>query len=141
LGTLALTLLLVEDFRPFRTFVASLLDGNPDLRLVCEASDGGEAVAKAQELRPDVVLMDIGLPTLNGLEAARRIRKLVPATKIVFLTQEASAEVLQEALGLGAWGYIVKQQAGSELLEGLARILHGQRFVSAGLGGNGSQQR
>ena len=131
------TILLVEDFRPVRAIITSLLDGNPDLRVIGEASDGVEAVAKAQELRPDVVLMDIGLPKLNGLEAARRIRELVPSSKIVFLTQEASAEVLKEALSLGSWGYIVKLQTGIDLLNGLTSILQGKRFVSEGADGNG----
>lgn len=131
------TILLVEDFSPVRAIITSLLDENPDLRVIGEASDGVEAVTKAQELRPEVVLMDIGLPKLNGLEAASRIRELVPSSKIVFLTQETSAEVLKEALSLGSWGYIVKQQTGKDLLRGVTSILQGRRFVSGGLDGNG----
>lgn len=131
------TILLVEDFSPVRVIITSLLAGNPDLRVIGEASDGVEAVTKAQELRPEVVLMDIGLPKLNGLEAASRIRELVPSSKIVFLTQETSAEVLKEAQSLGSWGYIVKQQIGKDLLRGVTSILQGRRFVSGGLDGNG----
>lgn len=131
------TILLVEDFSPVRVIITSLLAGNPDLRVIGEASDGVEAVTKAQELRPEVVLMDIGLPKLNGLEAASRIRELVPSSKIVFLTQETSAEILIEALSLGSWGYIVKQQIGKDLLRGVTSILQGRRFVSGGLDGNG----
>lgn len=132
-----ITILLVEDFKPVRAIIASLLDGNSELCVIGKACDGVEAVAKAQELRPDVVLMDFGLPKLNGLEAARQIRELVPSSKIVFLTQETSAEVLKEALSLGAWGYIVKQQIGKDLLAGLTSVLQGRRFVSAWLEGNG----
>lgn len=131
------TILLVEDFSPVRAIITSLLDENPDLRVIGEASDGVEAVTKAQELRPEVVLMDIGLPKLNGLEAASRIRELVPSSKIVFLTQETSVEVLKEALSLGSWGYIVKQQTRKDLLRGVTSILQGRRFVSGGLDGNG----
>jgi len=138
LGTPAVTVLLVEDFEPYRTFVASLLDGNRGFQVICEASDGLEAVARAQELKPDVILMDISLPKLNGLEAARRIHELTPSSKILFLSQETDREVANEALRLGASGYIVKQQAAVELLSGLVAILEGKRFLSKGLVGNGS---
>ena len=126
--------LVVEDYRPYQTFVTSLLESKPELQVVCEVTDGLEAVEMAQQLRPDVIVMDIGLPELNGIEAARRIRKLLPEAKIVFLTQERSAEVVQEALDLGAWGYIFKQKSGTDLLAGVAAILHGKRFVSSAQG-------
>jgi len=131
-------ILLVEDFKPFRSFATTLLGARADFHVIGEASDGLEAVEIAEQLKPDVILMDIGLPRLNGLEATRRIRELVPATKIVFLTQQTSAEIMDEALSLGAWGYIVKQNAAEELLKGLTRIVQGHRFVSDGLNGNGS---
>lgn len=134
------TILLVEDCTSFRNLVTSLLNGSPNLRLICEASDGVEAVRKARELKPDLVLMDIGLPKLNGLRAARAICDLVPSAKVVFLTQETSREVLKEALSLGAWGYIAKQDAGKDLLEGLTTVLQGKRFISPALGGAGSLQ-
>jgi len=137
LETSDVRILLVEDFIPYRTFVGSLLSETPGLRVIGEASDGLEAVEKAQQLKPDVILMDIGLPVLNGLDATRRIRELVPSSKIVFLTMEASVEVAEEALSRGACGYIVKDQAGSELLEGLAAVLRGERFISRCLSDNG----
>lgn len=77
--------------------------------------------------------MDIGLPRLNGLEAARRIRELHPSSKIVFLTQESDMEVVQEALRIGACGFVAKGQAGAELLGGLELVLRGDVFVSSGL--------
>jgi DNA-binding NarL/FixJ family response regulator len=98
----------VEDSPPFRRFICSTLGERPDLRVVAEVSDGLEAVQKAAELKPDLILLDIGLPTLNGIEAARQIRELSPESKIVFLSQETSADVVEEALSTGAWGYVVK---------------------------------
>ena len=103
------------------------------MRVICEVGDGLHAVEKAQELRPDLILLDIGLPGLNGIEAARQVLKLIPETKIIFLTQETSAEVVREALDVGARGYVVKSQAGSELLGAIEAVLQGKRFVSSGL--------
>ena len=94
--------LVVEDFEPFRRFIASTLQERPELQVICEVSDGLEAVQKAQELQPDLIVLDIGLPALNGIEAARRIRQLSPESKILFLSQESSVDAVQEALGL--WG-------------------------------------
>ena len=108
--------LVVEDFEPFRRFLCSMMEDGSQLQVICEVSDGLEAVQKAQELRPDLILLDIGLPGLNGIEAARQIRKLVPQSKILFVSQESSADVIEEALSLGAVGYVVKAHAGSELL-------------------------
>ena len=129
-------ILVIEDFKPYRSLINSLLARNPALRIIGEARDGLEAVTQARQLTPDMILMDIGLPKLNGIEVARRIRKLVPAAKIVFLTQETAVEIVHEALSLGAWGYIVKAEAETELLKGLAVILQGKRFVSS-LAANG----
>jgi DNA-binding NarL/FixJ family response regulator len=127
----AFRILVIEDFDPFRRFVRSTLGQRPDLQIVGEASDGLEAVQKAEELKPDFVLLDIGLPCLNGIEVARRIRKLAPETKIIFLSQESSAEVVQEALGLGASAFIVKTRAGSELLAAVEAVILEKQFISS----------
>lgn len=108
--------LVVDDYEPFRRFVCSMLKGMPELQVIGEAADGFAAVQKAKELRPDLILLDIGLPGLNGMEAARRIRVIVPECRIVFLSLESSAEVVQEAFKLGALSYIVKEHIAGELL-------------------------
>jgi CheY-like chemotaxis protein len=123
----------VEDSAPFRQFIHSTLAKRPDLQIICEVADGLEAVQKAKVLKPDLILLDIGLPTLNGIEAARQIRELAPESKIVFVSQESSADVVQEALTLGALGYVLKTHAGSELLTAVETVRQGGRFVSAGL--------
>jgi DNA-binding NarL/FixJ family response regulator len=125
----SLRVLVVEDFAPFRRFICSTLAKRQDLQIICELSDGLEAVQKAEELQPDLILLDIGLPTLNGIEAARRIRKLAPESKIIFLSQESSADVVQEALSLGAWGYVVKTRAASELLAAVEAATSEKQFV------------
>jgi DNA-binding NarL/FixJ family response regulator len=126
----SIRVLVVEDFVPFRQLISSTLGKKPDLSVICEVSDGLEAVQKAVELKPDLILLDIGLPTLNGLDVARQVRKLVPESKIIFVTQESSAEIVREAFSLGAMGYVVKAHAGSELLPAVEAVLSGQQFVT-----------
>src|ERR1700733_2922967 len=104
-----------------------------DMQVIGEASDGLEAVHKAEELKPDLIVLDIGLPTLSGIEVARRVRKLRPECKILFLSQGSSADVAQAAFSLGAMGYVVKAHAGSELLTALETVCKGRYFVSRGL--------
>jgi DNA-binding NarL/FixJ family response regulator len=123
-------ILTVEDFAPHRLLVASLLRGRPGLLMVGEVSDGLAAVEKALELKPDVILMDIGLPGLNGIEAARRIRELAPHSRIVFLTQESSPDVIKEALALGAHGYVLKSEMETDLVPALSAAMQGRQFVS-----------
>jgi len=128
-------LLLIEDHELFRGYIRTVLEEHPDFRLVSEAVNGLEAVHKCLELQPDMVLMDIGLPGLSGIEAARRIRAIVPACKIVFLTQETSVDVVLEALNLGAAGYVTKFQAASDLIPALIAARDGRRFVSSSVRG------
>jgi DNA-binding NarL/FixJ family response regulator len=125
--------LVVDDYEPFRSFVCTTLGKRQDMHVVGEASDGLNAIRKAEELKPDLIVLDIDLPILNGIEAGRRIRKLCPASKILFLTLESSVEVAQEAFNLGAIAYIVKAHAGSELSAAVEAVCQGRRFVSKGL--------
>jgi DNA-binding NarL/FixJ family response regulator len=128
--------LVVDDHQPWRRFVSSELQKRPELQIIYEVSDGLDAVHKAQELRPDLILLDIGLPTLNGMEVARQILKFGSKPKIIFLTQESSQDIMQEALSLGAEGYIVKACAATELLTAMEAVLRGREFVSSGVAGH-----
>jgi DNA-binding NarL/FixJ family response regulator len=128
-----LRVLIVDDYEPFRQFIATKLQTNPQLQIVKEVCDGAEAVQQAQELQPDLILLDIGLPTLNGIEAARRIRRVSPTSKILFVTENRSTDIVEEALSTGASGYVVKSNAGGELLPAVEAVLCGKQFVSAAL--------
>jgi DNA-binding NarL/FixJ family response regulator len=136
LETSTVRVLVVEDYEPFRRFVCSTLGKRPELQVIGEASDGLQAVQKAEEMQSDLIVLDIGLPTLNGIEAARRIRKLSPESKILFVSQESSADVVQEALSSGALGYVVKTHAGSELLAAVEAVRQGRQYISSGLSGH-----
>jgi DNA-binding NarL/FixJ family response regulator len=127
--------LVVDDYEPFRDFVCSTLKKLPEVQVIGEVSDGTEAVQKAQELLPDLVLLDIGLPTLNGIEVARRIRELSPTSKILFVSANHSTEMVETALRLGARGYLLKLDAQLELLAAVESVLQGKKFVSATLAG------
>jgi DNA-binding NarL/FixJ family response regulator len=132
---LAIRVLVVDDFEDWRRQTGRLLQARREFRIVGEASDGAEAVRKADELRPDLILLDIGLPTLNGIEAARQIRQLSPNSRIVFVSQDNSQDVVQVALSSGALGFVYKPRAGSELLPAIDAALKGKEFVSSLLRG------
>lgn len=123
--------LVVDDFERFRQFVCSTLAQDPHLEIIGEAADGLEAVQKAEKLQPDLIVIDLGLPYLNGIEALRQIRILCPLTKIVFASQESSVDVVRLALSAGALGYVVKAQAASDLLVAVQAALRGEQFVSS----------
>lgn len=127
----ATRVLLVDDHQGFRKFIGSVLDKQPDLQLVGEAEEGPIAVRKYIELQPDLVLLDIGLPGLNGFQVARHIRQFDPACRIVFLTQENCAEIVQEALALGAAAYVIKAQTASDLIPAMLAARDGRQFVSS----------
>jgi CheY-like chemotaxis protein len=122
-------ILVVDDFKTWRRLLESMLRTRPELEIISEASDGVEAVHKAEELQPDLILMDIGMPKRNGLEAARQIHRLCPQSKIIFFSQQMSADVVHEAFVSGASGYVVKVDAGTELLLAVDVVLRGERFV------------
>ena len=125
-------ILVVDDFEEFRRFVCALLGPKTEFE-VTEASDGLEAVRKADQLQPDLIVLDIALPGLNGLEAARRIREFAPSTKILFLSAESSPDVVREALRLGALGYVHKPEAQTDLVPAMEAVFKGELFVSRDL--------
>jgi DNA-binding NarL/FixJ family response regulator len=129
----SIRVLVVDDLEPFRRLLCSKLAQKPDLQIIGEASDGLEAVQKTEELKPDLILLDIGLPGLNGIETARQIRQFLPDSKIIFVSQESSPDALQEALNLGARGYVLKTRVKSDLLSAVDAVLEGWQFVSSGL--------
>ena len=125
--------LVVDDYVPFLQFLRSTLEKWAELQVISEVSDGLSAVQKSQELRPDLILLDIGLPTLNGIDAAKRILELSPHSKILFISQETSTEIVRGALATGATGYVVKTDARNELMTALETVLRGERYVSTTL--------
>jgi DNA-binding NarL/FixJ family response regulator len=126
-------MLLVDDNEPFRRSLPLTLQEIPGVCITGEAADGFEAVQKAESIKPDIVLLDIGLPKLNGLNTAELIRKCSPESKIVFLTLEKDPDVVKAALDTGALGYVHKLQAGTELKTAVEAALRGQQFVSPNL--------
>lgn len=125
-----ITVLLAEDHTIVRKGLRSLLDAEPDIEVVGEAEDGRQAVEAAQKLRPDVVLMDITMPLLNGLEATRQLKKLCPAVKVVILTVHTTEEYIFQVLRAGAAGYLVKQAAVEELILAIQAVYRGDSFLS-----------
>ena len=136
MATSSICVLVVDDSAPFRRVVCSILQNKLEFRTIVEASDGVEAIELAQALQPDLILLDIGLPKLNGIEAARRIRELAPQSKILFVSQESSVDIVQTTFNLGASGYVVKMDAGSELLTAVVAVLRGERFVGSRFAGH-----
>lgn len=127
--------LVVDDYEPWCRFVSATLHKKPELQIIAVLSDGLEAVQKAQELQPDLILLDIGLPTLNGIEAAKQIQKVVSTVRILFASQNGDEEVVQAALSTGARGYLLKANGESELLPAIEAVLRGDRFVTKRLNG------
>ena len=124
-----LRILVVEDYAPFRRFACSAIQQRPFQ--VYEAADGLEAVQKAEELQPDLILLDISLPTLHGFDVAKQVRRLVPHAKLLFVSQESSSDIVRTALSLGGLGYVQKVSAATDLLAAIDAVLDGQRFVSS----------
>ena len=135
LKQLPIRVLVVDDYEPWRRFISTSLQAKPELQIIGEASDGLEAVHRAQKLQPDLILLDIGLPTLNGIEAARQIRHLSPESKILFVSENRFWTIAEEALRSGGNGYLIKSDAGIDLLRAVEAVLKGKQFISSSLAG------
>lgn len=127
---------MVDDYEAWRRFVSTTLRKLPQFRVIGEAWDGPSAVLSAQRLRPDLIVLDIGLPGLNGIEVARQIRELRLNSRILFLTENRSQDVAEEALRAGGNGYVVKSDAARELLLAVEAVLQDKQFVSSSLAKN-----
>lgn len=128
--SVAVRILVVDDAAHWCKFVEFILRIDPELEIVSYASSGHEAVIKAQELRPSVVLLDIGLPGISAIEAGRRILESTPDTKIVFLTQQTDLHLVYEALCTGAIAYVLKTDAAAQLVTAIHSAVNGRVFLS-----------
>jgi len=131
----SIRILIADDFEGWRRQACLLLQVRAEWKIIAEAPDGLEAIQRAEELKPDLILLDIGLPKLNGIEAARRIRQVSPRSKIIFLSLYNSPDEVHVALSTGAMGYVLKTDSFRELVPAVDAVLHGNQFVSSSLKG------
>ncbi len=132
----SIRILIADDFKDWRDQVRILFRAQPQWQIVAEASDGSEAVHQAEELKPDLIVLDISLPNLNGIEAARRIREVSPNSRIVFLSQNDDPDIVRAALTM-AQGYVYKTDFRRDFRSAIQAVLQGQQFVSSSLKGRG----
>ena len=132
---MAITILLVDDHRSFREAMLSLLDGEPDVMVVAEADDGENAIQLAAELAPDIVLMDIMLPGMSGIDATSEIIAAHPECLVVMVSLQTNPLLVTQSFAAGAAGYVSKGTAGADLLDAVRAVAAGGTFLSPGLAG------
>jgi DNA-binding NarL/FixJ family response regulator len=125
-----LRILVVDDHQVFREQICGILRSQSGFEVICEAADGLEGVSRADELQPDIVVLDISMPTLGGIEAAGRIHRVAPKSQIVFLSQHNSETIAQTALAAGALAYVTKSSASTDLIRAVKAVSEGKKFVS-----------
>jgi CheY-like chemotaxis protein len=130
---MAIKILIVDDHVSVRKSLKRVLEGDSNLSVVGEGVDGLDGVAKAETLQPDVVLMDISMPRLNGIDATRLISERLPKTKVLILSMYDSVADCQRAVNAGALGYVLKESAGEEILSAISTVMAGHRFFGAGV--------
>jgi DNA-binding NarL/FixJ family response regulator len=133
LKTPLVRVLVVDDFEPWQRQVIAQIREKPKFKIIGVMADGMEAIQKAEELQPDLILLDVSLPKLSGIEAARKIRKFVPRAKILFLSASPDPDVVRAAFCAGGAGFVLKSDAASALLAGIEAVLNGKQFVSRSL--------
>ena len=131
---MVIRVLLADDHGVLRDGVRRLLEVDAEIKVVAVVDTGREAVGKSALLSPDVVVMDITMPELNGIEATRSIVTRAPATGVVILSMHSSAEIIRQALLAGARGYVLKESAGDEVLRAVHAVAAGRRFIGEGVG-------
>lgn len=125
-----ITVFLADDHTIVRQGLAKLLEGEPNLKVVGEAENGREAVKKVESLKPDVVIMDISMPLLNGIEATRQIKKIAPQTKVIILSMHSHDRYIGELLNHGASGYLLKDSTGSDIIRAISAAVKGDTYLS-----------
>lgn len=130
---MTIRILLADDHAVMRDGLRALLDAAPGLRVVGDAADGHAAVQQALHLRPDVALLDIAMPGLNGIDAARQILEACPDTQVIILSMHNAAEYVFRALQAGARGYLLKDSAGAAVVEAVRAVHGGRRYLSPAL--------
>jgi DNA-binding NarL/FixJ family response regulator len=133
LGMSFTQILVVDDFLAWQQLVSIMLQGESDLQIISSVTDGLEAVRKAKEIRPDLILMDLSLPVMNGIDATRQIRAHSPGTKVLFLSEHRDSDLIQSAFDVGALGYVLKSDSNADLIAGIRSVLLGQSFLSRSL--------
>ena len=121
-------ILVVEDFASFREKITAIVRQLPEAPKIAVAEDGVQAVAMAEKLRPDLILLDIGLPRMNGIEAAKRILTISPQSRIIFVSQESAPEMVALARDLGVAGYVFKKDVNRDLVNAIEIVLRGREF-------------
>ena len=125
-----ISILLVDDFEPWLRFLEERISETPEMRVIGQAMDGLEAIQKAEQLQPDIILLDVGLPMLNGIEAAAQIKKVAPKSAILFVSESHDPIVVRDALNAGGQGYVLKTKVVQDLRAGIEAALIGERFIS-----------
>ena len=125
-----ITVFLADDHTIVRQGLAKLLEAEPDIRVVGEAENGREAVRKVEELKPQVVIMDISMPLLNGIDATRQIRKSRPETRVIILSMHAHDRYITELFRLGASGYLLKDSTGTDIVKAIHAAADGDKYLS-----------
>jgi len=126
-------ILVVDDFLPWQHFVAVMLQREIDMQIISTAVDGLEAIRKAKEIKPHLILMDLSLPGINGIDTTRQIRIDSPSSRVLFLSEHRDSDLIRAAFGVGACGYVLKSDSNPDLILGIRAVLLGQPFVSRSL--------